>query len=703
MASIAQCFQFDDVEVRPAAFEVVKAGKVLSLEPKAIRVLIYLVERRDRAVSKEELLGAIWDGVNVTDNALTRVIAQLRKELQEDARQPKYIQTIPTLGYRFVAELAEAEAAPSLPERPTRARSIWVFAAVGMACAVAALVWLQHPKVVSPPRIGSMVQFTTSPGVDLGATFSPDGRSIVYSSDRSGRFEIYVRSSESQGKEIAITSDGKQNLHPAWSPDGKSVAFYSVARGGICVVGAQGGEVRQLTNFGSSPTWSPDSTRIAFRSVGVFSLTPNDALGNGASTIWEVPARGGTPHQLTRPGQPEGTHGFPAWSPDGKFVVFAAVSNAKPGGLYAVDPSSGSLRQLLKAVENSCFTPVLSPDGKWLYYAAASQALDFGIWRFPLNPRTGQRSGDPVQIVRTGSSIPQSPAISPDGKRLAYTYTNMVSQLWTMPVNGASGARPLFRDSVFRAIHPAFSPDGSRIAFIARRFGLQADVWVMSADGSDATPISSEPEPEFLPVWSADGRSIFHTLHRKNGTEIWQHSVNGSLRKKIWWEVGSVGWPRVSQTGTFLVYQTGTPANLWRRDLTTGASRQLSFDKEGASFPSISPDGQWIAYEVSRGENTYLAVMDADGRASNQLTQEPGQAWGHGWSPDNRKILYAGFFDGAWNIWWLDRITGERRKLTNFTSMDSYVRYPAWSPKEDQIVFEYGAIRGNIYLVDIAE
>ena len=67
------------------------------------------------------------------------------------------------------------------------------------------------------------------------------------------------------------------------------------------------------------------------------------------------------------------------------------------------------------------------------------------------------------------------------------------------------------------------------------------------------------------------------------------------------------------------------------------------------------------------------------------------------------RILYAGFFDGAWNIWWLDRITGERRKLTNFTSMDSYVRYPAWSPKQDQIVFEYGAIRGNIYVVDISE
>src|SRR3954453_2418699 len=105
MPSVAQCFQFDDVEVRPAAFEVLKGGKPLALEPKAIRVLICLIENRERAVSKDELLTAVWDGAAVTDNALTRVIAQLRKELGDDARHPRYIQTVPTLGYRFIGQV----------------------------------------------------------------------------------------------------------------------------------------------------------------------------------------------------------------------------------------------------------------------------------------------------------------------------------------------------------------------------------------------------------------------------------------------------------------------------------------------------------------------------------------------------------------------------------------------------------------------
>ena len=105
MAREASCYQFDKLEVQPAAFAVLRDGQALSLEPKAVRVLLYLIEHRDRAVSKEELIEAVWDGAAVTDNALTRIVAQLRRELGDDARQARYIQTLPTLGYRFIAEL----------------------------------------------------------------------------------------------------------------------------------------------------------------------------------------------------------------------------------------------------------------------------------------------------------------------------------------------------------------------------------------------------------------------------------------------------------------------------------------------------------------------------------------------------------------------------------------------------------------------
>ena len=113
-------YQFDTVEVQPAAFAVLRDGQTLSLEPKAVRVLLYLIEHRDRAVSKEELIEAVWEGAAVTDNALTRIVAQLRRELGDDARQARYIQTLPTLGYRFIADLRIVSSEPPAPGRTTR-------------------------------------------------------------------------------------------------------------------------------------------------------------------------------------------------------------------------------------------------------------------------------------------------------------------------------------------------------------------------------------------------------------------------------------------------------------------------------------------------------------------------------------------------------------------------------------------------------
>ncbi|HYI97477.1 MAG TPA: winged helix-turn-helix domain-containing protein [Bryobacteraceae bacterium] len=701
MSTLAACFQFDDVEVRPSTFEVLKAGRVLALEPKAIRVLMYLIENRDRAVSKEEILTTVWEGSAVTDNALTRIVAQLRRELGDDARSPRYIQTIPTLGYRFVGDLTpSARTVPAERSSNRRLPLVIGAACLALAAAIAATNFAPRRHVAAPVRGGATMQFTTSPGLDMGATFSPDGQTLAFSSNRTGRFEIYIRPLRANAREVRITSDGKQNMEPVWSPDGRSIAFYSVARNGICILPSVGGEIRQLTNFGSSPAWSPDSKKIVFRSTGIFSVTPNDALGNGMSTIWEVSAEGGSPRQLTQPGNPEGTHGFPAWSPRGDVVVFSNVSAGRQAGLYRVNPQTGAVRAMLPADKKTFLTPVLSSDGKWIYYTAFSPSRDFGIWRMPLHPTTGERAGDPVEIARTGSSLPRTPAVSRDGKRLAYTYSNMTSQLWTVPVKGGP-AKPLYREAVFRSIHPTFSPDGSRISLSAIRFGTKADLWMINADGTDAAPVSTEPEPEFEPVWSADGRSIFFSLQRESRTEIWQHAIEGGLRHKIWEEGGILRWPRISRSGTFVLYQTGKPGNLWRWDIGASSPRQLTFDREGAGFPSISYDERWVAYELNRGEHTHLAIMDATGGPSKTLVEEPGQVWSRDWSPDNRRIVYAGFRDAAWNIWWIDRITGERRKLTDFTSLDTYVRYPAWSPRNDQIVFELGSTKGNIYLLDL--
>src|SRR5262245_33266071 len=104
-------FLFDDVRVEPANFQVFKAGNALQLEPKTLSLLIFLIENRGRLVEKDEILNTVWNGAFVTENALAREIAKLRKILSDDPKAARYIQTVHTRGYRFIAEVKQSEGA----------------------------------------------------------------------------------------------------------------------------------------------------------------------------------------------------------------------------------------------------------------------------------------------------------------------------------------------------------------------------------------------------------------------------------------------------------------------------------------------------------------------------------------------------------------------------------------------------------------
>ncbi len=106
---------FDDFRVQPLNYKIFQADRALSLEPKTFQILIFLLENHDRVVEKRELLDAIWKDVVVTENALTREVGKLRKALGDDPKSPKYIETVHTRGYRFIAQVRTEEAGPELP------------------------------------------------------------------------------------------------------------------------------------------------------------------------------------------------------------------------------------------------------------------------------------------------------------------------------------------------------------------------------------------------------------------------------------------------------------------------------------------------------------------------------------------------------------------------------------------------------------
>src|SRR5215475_10292881 len=98
-------FSFDDIQVAPGTFGVMKAGSNLQIEPKTFNMLLFLIENRGRLIEKDELLDALWKDTHVTENALTREIARLRKILGDDPKQARYVQTVHTRGYRFIAPI----------------------------------------------------------------------------------------------------------------------------------------------------------------------------------------------------------------------------------------------------------------------------------------------------------------------------------------------------------------------------------------------------------------------------------------------------------------------------------------------------------------------------------------------------------------------------------------------------------------------
>lgn len=112
-------FRFADVEVREGDFSIIRAGKKLPAEPKAYKVLQFLLHNPGRVIPKDELLDAVWNDCEVSESSLTRSIAMLRRLLGDDIREPRYIATVPTIGYRFVAEVEVSENLPGDSAAPS--------------------------------------------------------------------------------------------------------------------------------------------------------------------------------------------------------------------------------------------------------------------------------------------------------------------------------------------------------------------------------------------------------------------------------------------------------------------------------------------------------------------------------------------------------------------------------------------------------
>ncbi len=708
-------YKFAEFRVDPEKRLLWQGHEQISLTPKVFETLLAFLEHPGEVLEKERLMTLLWADSFVEESNLTQNIAVLRKALGENRKRPRFIVTIPGRGYRFIAEVNQrkAETGPTdmqggdateiveVPREagPTRKTALFVPALAALLIILPAVgAWFYLTRLsVNGLELGRPTQITSWSGLDLFPALSPDGNTIAFSSDRNGSFEIFVKQLVTSAREIQITSDGGQNFQAAFSPDGSMIAYHSKLRGGISVIPATGGPAKRVSDFGSNPAWSPDGAYIAFQSDPLNDLSSSVRNAMPPSTLWIVPIEGGESRQITKPNEPAGGHGAPAWSPDGGSLVFD-VNDWNHSSIAVVNVATGSVVKL-DTSPHAAGDPVFSSDGKAVLFVADT---GLSVHALPL-AATGGRGGDPVKLFDVSGTRVRQVSVDSKGKRLVYSSLSTTSNIWASAVGDGKPNEPeqLTRSSFTRTALPFFSPDGKKLVYQSFTIGAISHLWTMDPNGANQLQLSSRPG--FSSWWARDGSGIFFVSPRDNKTTLWSVSADASVERKLLDFDEEIYSVRGSPDNMRIVFASkrGGTTNLWTKPLAGGEPRQLTFDPEFAGFPCWSPDGKWIAYQIKRGDRTHAVVIPSDGGEPQQLESDTAQTWINDWSADSERIIFAGQRDGIWNIYSLSRVNGEQRQLTNFSKLNSFVRYPSWSPVNDRIAYEYAETTGNIWMAEL--
>ena len=652
--------KFGTFELDLAAGELRKNGLKVRLQEQPFRLLTFLVQRPGDLVSREELREKLWPADTYVDfdNSLNTAASKLREALGDSAASPRFVETLPRRGYRFIAPLerhgqvgdVSSAVPPATTElktpaqqvlqaslRRARRRQLALAAALVVAVGLVVVLGLRSPP---PAEEAPLVRFAFTPPVappshGVHVAVSPNGRHIAFAA-AGAEGKLWVQDLERQEPRAVEGTEGAG--WPFWSPDSDFIVFAAGAE--LKKISVQGGVAIRVCKMPSSISifwggaWSADGELIVFSSESPPRLPPR---------LYEVPARGGTANLLVWAEESEQSsavreavpHFLPSEAGD-RVLLFSSTAGATGGYNVMVQDLKTGRRELL----GPGVAPVYSPSGHLLYRAGLET---YDLWALPFSLDTLKATGEAFPIAQNSLD----PAVATDGT-LVYldglgTLQRQRQLVWLNRRGDKVGEIGLPQE---RIQYPTLSPDG-RLVGVQVHEGSNFDIWVWDITRAVKTRLTTGPEVDGPPIWAPTGEEVAFNSNRAGNFDIFLRQADGSGEAKA-----LVATPRNeyvtdwSRGGKYLLYllddpETGTDP--WYLDRNEDASAwephpflHTPFNERAARF---SPDGRYVAY-VSDESGQWEVYVRPFPEGSPRSTVSNNGGSQPRWSRDGKELFY---------------------------------------------------------------
>ncbi|MEM7587583.1 MAG: winged helix-turn-helix domain-containing protein [Acidobacteriota bacterium] len=603
----------------------------MQVEPKSMRVLMTLATCPGEVVTRQELFDAVWPGESVTDDVLTRAIAELRKRFGDSPGQPRVIETIRGRGYRLIAGV-EVPSQSSSSSGPELGREVDAPARPDVARPDVARSDIARSHVAT--SAWTLVAFVGLAALSMAFLRSFDRREPAPEAAAKRPLQIHpLTGSTERDRDPDVSSDGTAVVYSQADPETDNIHLFLKLHDADSPLQLTSGPYRDRL-----PVFSPDGTRLSFV------RRQQDQCG-----IFQIPVIGGPARRLSD--CPAGGHLRMAWSPDGRFLARSEAMGDRRVGIALLDIATLESRPLTQpAVDSFDQEPTYSPDGKWLafnrshfggvsdLYAVRIETLEERRLTHDFRDISGQSwTDDPAQIAFSsdragihslwrvgleggepqwmagGSNKIKHPSHARHSGVIAYEEWQYEINLWRLDLSaGEEGVPEAIVRSTAWDLRPSFSPDGTHLSFTSTRTGSQ-ELWLAKADGSEPMRLTNLGSGYVGQAsWSPDSQSVVFSAHAQGQTDLYRFDLGDVSPVQLTDDVEQEVAPSWSSDGKHLYFSAdrGDGLQIW----TVPADRTLSADETLPADQTLSahPDQHDPPVVVARGS---VAVESPDGRS----------------------------------------------------------------------------------------